>query len=388
MGHNLFIPSNEPFQQGVAAIQQTRMRQNALQQQGLQLQAQQRATQKRLELENLLSQSANPERDSLEWAKRNDPELANKLSASYIQRFMATARLDPKSAAAQLENATGEKIELGNRYSKLPIEGGEAYIDNFTGHVFQPNSAKELLDLKNDFAMQLEKQRQEGRKELEGVRAALKPENEKHTVYGDFSSDDPRRQSVAKDYLSRQKAATQPQDRGQYVGQTQEGKAVIFNPASKNFETRDLPTGGGLNSRTTPAQIQQQQQAYQRAEPVIDAISSLSEKINTGQGVLAKISGGVEKAKAEANLNDDVAEYEALISGFTPLVARSLGHVGVLTEQDVQSVKAMFPRPGDSKSLRDRKISRLKSLMGQIKAASAPGQGNSKAESLRQKYGY
>jgi hypothetical protein len=52
--------------------------------------------------------------------------------------------------------------------------------------------------------------------------------------------------------------------------------------------------------------------------------------------------------------------------GFTPLVARALGHTGVLTEQDVQSVRALFPRPEDSKSLRDRKVSRLKGLMLQM----------------------
>ena len=100
-----------------------------------------------------------------------------------------------------------------------------------------------------------------------------------------------------------------------------------------------------------------------RIVPVLSGISELSEKINTGKGVVAKIAGGAARAQAEANLNDDVAEYEALISGFTPMVARAVGHSGVLTEQDVQSVKALFPRPGDSKTLRDRKIARIKTIL-------------------------
>jgi hypothetical protein len=121
-----------------------------------------------------------------------------------------------------------------------------------------------------------------------------------------------------------------------------------------------------------------------RATPVIKSISDLSEKINTGQGVLAKITGGAERLAAKANLDDDVAEYQAIISGFTPLVARALGHVGVLTQQDVDSVREIFPKPGDSKSLRDRKVTRLITLMGEIKAAgkgddepatTAPAQG-------------
>ena len=70
-----------------------------------------------------------------------------------------------------------------------------------------------------------------------------------------------------------------------------------------------------------------------------------------------------------ANMNDDIAEYEALVSGFTPLVARALGHTGVLTEQDVQSVRAVFPRPGDSKSLRDRKMKRMRSLLSGVQEA-------------------
>ena len=113
--------------------------------------------------------------------------------------------------------------------------------------------------------------------------------------------------------------------------------------------------------------------AYQKAKPVLEAVSELSEKINTGSGVIAKLRGGAERVKAEANLNDDVAEYKALISGFTPLIARSLGHTGVLTEQDVQSVKEMFPKPGDSKSLRDRKVRRILSLFEAIQGESLGG---------------
>lgn len=110
-----------------------------------------------------------------------------------------------------------------------------------------------------------------------------------------------------------------------------------------------------------------------RAKPVLDAIDELSEKINTQAGVIAKISGAAEKEKAKINLNDDVSEYEAVLSGFIPLVARAVGHTGVLTEQDVQSVRKMFPDPGDSKSVRDRKIARIRSLMSASASPSSSG---------------
>lgn len=146
--------------------------------------------------------------------------------------------------------------------------------------------------------------------------------------------------------------------------QTGEAKPVI-GPDGQPIKL--APTA---QQRNTSAQ-------YAKARPILNAISGLSEKINTGQGLAAKAQGAEAMAAAKANLNDDVAEYEAMISGFTPLIARALGHTGVLTEQDVQSVKALFPRPGDSKSLRDRKVARIEQLMGAIEGGgpSAPSAG-------------
>jgi hypothetical protein len=113
--------------------------------------------------------------------------------------------------------------------------------------------------------------------------------------------------------------------------------------------------------------------AFSKVEPIIKGISDLSERINVNQGVMAKLTGGAERAKAQVNLNDDVAEYQALLKGFTPLVARAVGHTGVLTQQDVDSVKEMFPKPGDSKSLRDRKMARLTNILGGVSAATKAG---------------
>lgn len=112
---------------------------------------------------------------------------------------------------------------------------------------------------------------------------------------------------------------------------------------------------------------------YKNAEPVLSAISELSEKINTGQGIMAKMGGGAAKIAAKANYDDDVAEFQALVEGFTPLMARALGHTGVLTQQDVDSVKALFPQPGNSKTLRDRKIARVRDIFNKLEGADADG---------------
>ena len=146
------------------------------------------------------------------------------------------------------------------------------------------------------------------------------------------------------------------------------GKPVAANFNPRTGQYIEVATGQPItNPRPVPSAMETQDaRKFKQAEPILRSVSELSERINTGQGLIAKISGSVEKAKAQANYNDDVAEYEALISGFTPLVARALGHTGVLTQQDVDSVKALFPKPGDSKSLRDRKIARIKSIIGEL----------------------
>ena len=148
-----------------------------------------------------------------------------------------------------------------------------------------------------------------------------------------------------------------------------DGKAVMatFDPRSRLWQD---PSGKTIrNPRPVPSAMEQMDsRKFEKAGPVLKSIESLSERINTSAGLIAKMRGGAEKVKAQANYNDDVAEYQALISGFTPLVARSLGHIGVLTQQDVDSVKELFPKPGDSKTLRDRKILRIQSILGDLEA--------------------
>ncbi len=141
---------------------------------------------------------------------------------------------------------------------------------------------------------------------------------------------------------------------------------------------------GGQNKLLTPDEIRAQggtkpmsamegmdERKYKKAAPVLASIAELSEKINTGSGLLAKMAGGASKVAAKANYDDDVAEYQALVSGFTPMVARALGHTGVLTQQDVDSVKMLFPAPGDSKTLRDRKLKRVMDIIGELEGATS-----------------
>lgn len=164
------------------------------------------------------------------------------------------------------------------------------------------------------------------------------------------------------EYEAAGRAPTAPKEPKYEWAQTPEGKTAYLTPEEirKQGASKPLSAMESLDERK-----------YKKAEPVLRGITELSEKINTQAGLLAKMGGGAAKLAAKANYNDDVAEYDALVSGFTPMVARALGHTGVLTQQDVDSVKALFPRPGDSKTLRDRKMSRVLGIISDLEGATS-----------------
>jgi len=147
-----------------------------------------------------------------------------------------------------------------------------------------------------------------------------------------------------------------------------DGKPTIANYDALTGEHIDTKTGQPIKApKPVPSAMEQMDsRKFAKSAPVLSAIAELSEKINTNRGVYAKLAGGASKLAAKINLDDDVAEYQALVSGFTPLVARSLGHTGVLTQQDVDSVRELFPKPGDSQSLRDRKVKRILGIVSQL----------------------
>jgi hypothetical protein len=116
---------------------------------------------------------------------------------------------------------------------------------------------------------------------------------------------------------------------------------------------------------------------------ILSEIETLSTKINTGEGnPMTNVAGMIRRGRAAGNMDNDVAQYQALISGMIPMVARAVGHTGVLTQQDVDSVRAMFPRVGDNKALAAKKMATIKSLIGSVGAAPPPPPGDKAADPL------
>ena len=105
--------------------------------------------------------------------------------------------------------------------------------------------------------------------------------------------------------------------------------------------------------------------------PTLQEINTLAQKIFTASGPMANITGAVRSSAAAVNLDDDVKIYRSLVRGMTPMIARALGHTGVLTEPDVQRTEALFPQMGilgsDSESVAAEKMAQMTRLItGQL----------------------
>jgi hypothetical protein len=124
---------------------------------------------------------------------------------------------------------------------------------------------------------------------------------------------------------------------------------------------QDLDTATKAGTGATTAKLE-------AVAPVIDEITTLAGKIFTSDaGPWTNIVGAWRSGAARMNLDNDVTEYRSLVRGFTPLMARAVGHNGVLTEQDVQRTELLFPEVAltgtDNATVAKNKLERMKRVM-------------------------
>lgn len=126
----------------------------------------------------------------------------------------------------------------------------------------------------------------------------------------------------------------------------------FYQPGDKRAETK--------SNSSTP---EQQAKSRESLTTIVSTIRDLSSKINTGQGFGAKVEGLARSGAAALGIDNTVSEYHALLSGALPLLARAYGHTGVLTQQDVDSVKEAFPKTGDNSALALAKLKNVEKIM-------------------------
>lgn len=416
------VRSGQHTQEGIQGLQnamlvRSRLDTNALGQQQMSMENQemQRQMQNRAELEALLTATPPEQREraGLEFLKQRDPEKAAKLQAQYVQRFSQKARIDPKNAAAELENATGEKIELGNRYSKLPIEGGEAYVDNLTGHVFQPNTAKEIAQIRADFAAQLETQRQEGRKDLETLKAGLKPSkqiertvdlgNQVEYIYTDGTT-----KREPKGMTPGQAAGSGgPKTYGQkqFVTLYENGipKNYWVDPVAEKMTPAPVH-GGRTEPRDIPAASQAIIQSADASLPVLDELERDLKTLDSGpfKGRLQQFSlknlGGMGLGAQEVAIRTKMGRLTAdqiFGEGGKQLTGTEKAMIEPFVVNQLDTLgTAMAKLPELRKRIQRIRQSRISMMNPRTRAAHAdiaePGSSSAppQAESLRKKYNY
>jgi hypothetical protein len=114
-----------------------------------------------------------------------------------------------------------------------------------------------------------------------------------------------------------------------------------------------------------PAGAMALRQSRQRAAPVLNDLGSRITALNQGSegGFGARAVGAARGAASAAGADPAVDLYRTGVRGFVPLFARSVGHVGVLTELDVQRTEDLFPRVGDAADVTAEKLARLNRIM-------------------------
>jgi len=89
----------------------------------------------------------------------------------------------------------------------------------------------------------------------------------------------------------------------------------------------------------------------------------VSSGIFNSQGVWARLKGWIRGGLSYVNYDPAAAEYNSLLIGFSPILARSIGHTGVLTQVDVESTVQLFPKLGDSQEVATRKLTNVMKIM-------------------------
>lgn len=99
----------------------------------------------------------------------------------------------------------------------------------------------------------------------------------------------------------------------------------------------------GFEPAAPTAGTRGKEEAKGAAMTAYESIRGLRKQLPTPEGwIEANLTGIGREIGAKTQANPVANRYKASIRGFVPLMARALGHVGVLTELDVERTEALF----------------------------------------------
>jgi hypothetical protein len=145
-----------------------------------------------------------------------------------------------------------------------------------------------------------------------------------------------------------------------------EGPATpLLGPDGKPLQPPPTTAMRNAEAGVTAPQMARKE-AQQRAAPVLADLGSRALALNKGLegGFVDRVSGMASSAAGRMGMNPAADLYRTGVRGFTSLLARSVGHVGVLTELDVQRTEELFPRIGDGEVVAREKLNRIQRIIG------------------------
>lgn len=173
-----------------------------------------------------------------------------------------------------------------------------------------------------------------------------------------------------------QQTNTPPHTDGNYVppGAAAPEATDLFSIPKAAPSGETVPPAAGVTPPGQPpnaigyaptSQMRAMKYGREQATNAFRGIFATLARVNKGnpEGYGTMVRRGVAEAKRLTMSDDQLMALNDSIRGFVPLLARAIGHVGVLTELDVQRTEALFPKPGQSEQLTRAKLKYLNDVL-------------------------
>jgi len=182
------------------------------------------------------------------------------------------------------------------------------------------------------------------------------------------SEDDPEYAKGLPVYEPTPKAAPRQWGYEKVIRKNPDGSTSIVKiRENEQLQPGDVPYEAGRAGGAGSKAEQDAASSKQKIRSAILDIESMAKKINTVKGgIPAFIIGSARDMLAEFGGDSEVRLYNSQVGAALPMVARAIGHVGVLTQQDVDSVRQALPTAADNFEVAKGKMAGIKRRIGEL----------------------
>jgi hypothetical protein len=129
-----YVPNNRDFQVRMQGLRSAMEAGPRIRQETVRAGEMEAAQAKRIELEQVMRASDNPELAAYKWAERNDPGLYEKLATMQFQQLAQEVQINPDQAVARYNKRTGENFKLAGDmkdWLKIDTKDGQTVFWNW-----------------------------------------------------------------------------------------------------------------------------------------------------------------------------------------------------------------------------------------------------------------